>query len=330
VSDTFGTNYQVTVFGESHGTAIGCVIGGLPAGFRIDFNLVRRDLERRAPGRDDTSTSRRESDEFEVLSGIFNDLTTGAPLTAVCRNADTRSRDYTPELPRPGHADLAAAAKYGGFADYRGGGHFSGRLTAPIVFAGSIAKQILRARHGIGIAARIASIHGETDADAQRETILAAKARGDSVGGVIECAASDVPMGWGEPMFRPIETEIAAIMFAIPAVKGVEFGDGFAFTARYGSEVSDGYGLDANGNLVALANHNGGINGGIANGEPVVFRAAIKPTPTISASQKTVNLQMREAVTHSFTGRHDPCIVPRAVPVIECATAIALMQYYII
>jgi chorismate synthase len=258
---------------------------------------------------------------------MLDGVTTGAPLMAMCRNADTRSNDYDADIPRPGHADLIARLKYGGHNDYRGGGHFSGRLTAPIVFAGAIAKQLLKERYRISIDAKIISIHGETDEAKFDGEILRAKSDGDTVGGIIECAAKNVPRGWGEPIFHSLESVVSAVMFSIPAVKGVEFGDGFGFADVYGSEVSDGYGIDTNGNVIYLANHNGGINGGISNGEPITLRVAIKPTPTISKPQKTVNLRTNEAITHSFAGRHDPSIVPRAVPVIEAALAIALAQY---
>ena len=324
---TFGNRFKISVFGESHGEAIGVVIEGLPHGFEIDFGAVRAQLERRAPGRSVHATARHEADEFEVMSGMFNGLTTGAPLMALCRNSDTRSEDYEPHLPRPGHADLAAQIKYAGFNDYRGGGHFSGRLTAPIVFAGAVARQLLFERYRLCIKAEIAEIHGETDAVRFAAIIAEARERGDSVGGIISCTATGVPTGWGAPIFDSLESNVAAMMFSIPAVKGVEFGDGFAFASRLGSEVSDGYGLDPNGNVVTAANHNGGINGGITNGSAVTFRVAIKPTPTILVPQKTVDLQTNRAVEHSFGGRHDPCIVPRAVPVVEAGLAICLAEY---
>jgi chorismate synthase len=327
MNSTWGERFRLSVFGESHGAAIGVVIDGLPPGFAPDFDAVRRELLRRAPGNHATSTPRREADEFKILSGLFDGKTTGAPLCAVCENLDTRSNDYSPDLPRPGHADLAARQKYGGFNDYRGGGHFSGRLTAPIVFAGAIARQLLFERYRIQIAARVLSIRGETEPDKFEGEILAAKADGDSVGGIIECTAQNVPIGWGDPIFHSLESNLAALLFSVPAVKGVEFGDGFGLAAKRGSEVSDGLGLDGNGNVVYRANHNGGINGGISNGEPVVFRVAVKPTPTLAKPQETVNLAANEAVIHSFAGRHDPCVVPRALPVIEAAAAVCLMEY---
>lgn len=327
MNSTFGEKLRLSIFGESHGDAIGVTIDGLPPGFEPDFDEVRRELARRAPGQSATATARREADEFEVLSGIFDGRTTGAPLLALCRNTDTRSRDYSPELPRPGHADLVARQKYRNCNDYRGGGHFSGRLTAPLVFAGALAKQILRERYRICISSRIVAIHGESDPAKFDDEILRAKADGDSVGGVIECSATGVPVGWGDPIFHSIESAVASMLFSIPAVKGVEFGDGFALAEKLGSEASDGLGLDDNGNVVYLANHNGGALGGITTGETLICRVAFKPTPTISKPQKTVNLATNEAVTHSFHGRHDPCIVPRALPVVEAALALCLAQY---
>ncbi|MDR0819330.1 MAG: chorismate synthase [Oscillospiraceae bacterium] len=325
MSSIWGNKLKVSVFGESHGSAIGVTIDGFPPGFQVDFNAVEAELKRRAPGQNETSTARREADEFETISGLFNGLTTGAPLTAICRNTDTRSRDYKPDIPRPSHADLAAIEKYGGFSDYRGGGHFSGRLTAPIVFTGAIAKQILRSKYGIEIISRIVEIRGETDPERQRETILTAKSNGDSVGGIIECVVNNPPKSLGEPMFDGVESVISSILFSIPAVKGVEFGDGFEFAKKFGSEVSDGLYYDS-GEVKYFANHNGGINGGITNGEPIIFRVALKPTPTISTPQSTVDLSSGENVTYSFHGRHDPCVVPRAVPVAECAAAIAILD----
>ncbi|MDR2615359.1 MAG: chorismate synthase [Oscillospiraceae bacterium] len=326
MNSEWGDKFRLSVFGESHGAVIGVVVGGLPAGFKPDFDEVRRELLRRAPGRSENSTPRRESDEFEVLSGVMDGVATGAPLMALCRNTDVRSADYVPHIPRPGHADLAAAAKYGGYNDYRGGGHFSGRLTAPVVFAGALAKQLLGQR-GIDISAHIAEIHGERDPDKFDDEILGAKGRGDSVGGIIECRVRGAPVGWGEPMFHSVESRLSALLFSIPAVKGVEFGDGFELARSFGGEVSDGLTVDANGNVVYLANHNGGINGGITNGEDIIFRVAVKPTPTISLPQNTVDLRANTPVVHSFAGRHDPCIVPRAVAVVEAAAAIALAQY---
>jgi chorismate synthase len=325
--NTFGERYRVTVFGESHGAAVGCVIDGLPPGFEINFDAVRADLSRRAPGNSDTATSRRETDEFNIVSGILNGRTTGAALTAYARNADTRPHDYNADIPRPGHSDYPAGVKYGGYNDRSGGGMFSGRLTAPLVFAGAIAKQILRAKFGAEITARTVSIAGEMAENAQIEAILDAKSAGDSVGGIIECVVTGLPAGLGEPLYGSVESQIASIVFGIPAVKGIEFGDGFGFAGKRGSSVSDRMEFGSDGKVKFLANHNGGILGGITTGQNIIFRTVIKPTPTISVLQRTVNLADKSSVTHSFGGRHDPCIVPRALPVIEAACAIALMQF---
>ncbi|MDR2421337.1 MAG: chorismate synthase [Oscillospiraceae bacterium] len=327
MNSEWGTKFRLSVFGESHGAVIGVVVGGLPAGFAPDFDEVRRELLRRAPGRSENSTPRREGDEFEVLSGMLGGAATGAPLLAFCRNADARPGDYESHFPRPGHADYAAWVKYGAFNDCRGGGHFSGRLTAPVVFAGALAKQLLRERHGAGISAIVAEIHGERDPGKFDGAIQSARDAGDSAGGIIECRVRGAPAGWGEPIFHSVESELASLLFSIPAVKGVEFGDGFNFAKKLGGEVSDGLTVDEDGKIAFLANHNGGINGGITNGAEIVFRVVIKPTPTISAPQSTVDLRTNTPVTHSFRGRHDPCIVPRAVVVVEAAAAIALAQY---
>ncbi|MDR0935497.1 MAG: chorismate synthase [Oscillospiraceae bacterium] len=324
MNSTHGTNFRVSIFGESHGESIGVVIDGLPPGFALDTGFIKSELARRAPGNSPNATARREADDFTLMSGVFNGLTTGAPLMALCRNTDTRSHDYEPNFPRPGHADYVANLKYKGANDYRGGGHFSGRLTAPLVFAGAIAKQLLKERYQIGIEAKIVSIHGETENI--NEVIRQAKERGDSVGGVINCTALNIPPGWGDPIFHSLESEIAAMMFSIPAVKGIEFGEGFKFADKYGSEVSDGLTYE-NGKVKYLANNNGGINGGISNGNTLTFNVAFKPTPTISVPQQTINLKTGDTVTHSFTGRHDPCIVPRAVPVVEAVLAITLAEY---
>jgi chorismate synthase len=324
--NTFGKHYAVTVFGESHGTAIGCVIDGIPAGFALDRGRIDEELRRRRPGQSELSTTRKETDNFKIVSGLLGRVTTGAPLTAFCRNIDTRSSDYQTGLARPGHADFPAFVKYDGFNDARGGGMFSGRLTAPLVFAGAIAKQIIESRVGAVISAQPVNIGGVTDPDLFQKVILEAKAEGDSVGGVIECTVTGLPPGLGEPLYSSVESEIASIVFAVPAVKGIEFGDGFNIANRYGSEVNDGYD-SKNGKISMTSNHNGGVLGGITNGADLVFRVAVKPTPTISKPQQTVNLVTGESIEHSFVGRHDPCIVPRAVPVIEAACAVALIQF---
>jgi chorismate synthase len=349
MSGNWGDRLKLSLFGESHGPAIGVVVDGLPPGFVPDWEGVRADMARRAPGRGALTSPRRESDEWEVLSGLYEGAATGAPLCAVIRNTDTRSSDYDRGVMRPGHADMAAFVKYGGYADHRGGGHFSGRLTAPIVFAGALARQILRA-DGIKIGSRILSIHGVRDVDATPEEILAvsgagrelpvcsaergermraeieaARACGDSVGGVIECVALGTPPGWGEPFFRSVESVVAEMMFSIPAVKGVEFGDGFALADVRGSESNDQMRMD-DGHVAYSTNRGGGIAGGISNGQPIILRVAVKPTPTITKPQTTVDILRSETLEHSFTGRHDPCIAPRAAPVIEAGLALCLLD----
>jgi len=347
VKSVFGHTIQLTLFGESHGPAVGCVLTGLAPGLAIDFGEIRREMARRMPGQSILASSRQEPDEWEILSGWFEGHTTGTPLTLVIRNQNPRSQDYHPHLPRPGHADLAAAYRYGGYADYRGGGHFSGRMTAPLTLAGAIAKQAL-APLGIHIGARIAQIAGITDApaDAHRileasqkafpvwddavgktmeEAILSAKAEQDSVGGVIECVALGVPPGFGDPLFAALEGSISRMMFAIPAVKGIEFGDGFGLADKRGSEANDPIAME-DGRPTHLSNHSGGITGGITNGEPIAFHVAIKPTPTIGKPQRTVDLTTGQDITTSFGGRHDPCIVPRAVPVVEAGLALCLLD----
>lgn len=322
--NVWGRNIKLTLFGESHGPAIGAVLDGLPPGFSVNWEEVDREMARRAPG-GELATSRAEADRYELLSGVLEGVTTAAPVCAVIRNENTRSGDYTPEIPRPGHADYTSFVKYKGFGDYRGGGRFSGRLTAPLVWAGAIAKQILRERNGIKIVAHIAAVHGVSDAEAVRNEILTAKENGDSVGGVIECETHGVPPGVGEPFFASLESEIAALLFSVPAVKGVEFGDGFRMAEMLGSEANDPMSMEG-GKVVFATNHNGGILGGISTGQPIIVRAAIKPTPSIAQVQTTVNLQTGQTVTHSIKGRHDPCIVPRAVPVIESCVALCLLD----
>jgi len=347
VRNVWGESLQISIFGESHGEGVGIVMGGLPPGFALDFDGLQTEMARRAPGKDEFSTTRRESDSAEILSGIFESKTTGAPLCAFIRNHDKRSRDYEPHLPRPGHADYAAFVKYGGYADYRGGGHFSGRLTAALVFAGAIAKQILR-KEGVEIHGKIRRIYNIQDAeidlgglikaskkpfpvhdDARGEqmkaSILAAKREGDSVGGVIECVVTGVPAGLGEPFFSGVESRLASMLFSIPAVKAVEFGGGFKLADMKGSEANDAMTAE-DGEIRFLSNHNGGINGGITNGEPLLFRVTVKPTPSIAKRQATVDITKNEAAATQIKGRHDPCIVPRAVPVTEAAAALCILD----
>ena len=355
MGSVFGNKVKISIFGESHGAAIGVVIDGLPSGVKIDMDEVYRQMQRRAPGGDKTSTPRKEADMPEVLSGMNGDVTTGAPLCAVIRNTNTRSGDYGNILnaPRPGHSDYAAYVRYGGHNDIRGGGHFSGRLTANIVFAGAVCCQILKTK-GIDIAAHIYSIGNVNDTpfeptgvsaelierlngekfalvnrdieDDMRNAVSEAHSKGDSVGGVVECIVQGFPAGIGEPMFGGVENVIAAAVFGVPAVKGIEFGSGFAGSRLWGSQNNDEFYFDENGKVRTRTNNHGGALGGISSGMPIIFRAAVKPTPSISAEQNTVDLQEKKDTTLSIKGRHDPCIVPRAVSVIEAAAAVALIN----
>lgn len=347
-----GEHIHVSVFGQSHSPAIGVVVDGLPAGERVDMEELGRFLKRRAPGQNATSTPRKEADLPQFLSGLVDDVTCGAPLAALIENTNTRSQDYAQlrDKPRPGHADFTAQVKYGGFQDVAGGGHFSGRLTAPLCIAGSICLQMLK-RRGIEVAAHIASIAGEADrpfdpmgesvetmdalkrapfpvldekaGERMRKAILRAKEEGDSVGGIVECLVTGAPAGLGEPMFGGMENRLAAALFGIPAVKGVEFGAGFGVATMRGSENNDPFTVK-DGKLVTETNHAGGILGGITNGMPLVFRLAVKPTPSIAKQQQTVSLSKKQVEELVVTGRHDPCIVPRAVPVVEAVTALVL------
>ena len=344
MSSTYGENWKVTIFGESHGPAIGVTVEGIPAGEPIDLDALDRFLLRRAPGRNAYSTARKEADKPEFLSGIRNGVTTGTPLTAIIRNGDRKSRDYS-ELkakPRPGHADYTAEVKYFGCQAFEGGGHFSGRLTAPLCIAGGIALQLLE-REGIRVISRIASIGpvkdegalSESTAEREFPTVSEARgeemkayvaerrAEGDSAGGVIECRVLGLPSGVGDPMFGGLENRIAAAVFGIPAVKGVEFGAGFGAAEMTGSLHNDPFILK-DGEVRTETNHAGGILGGISTGMPVVVRVAVKPTPSIAKPQKTVDLNKMEETELVIEGRHDPCIVPRAVPAVEAAVAVAV------
>ncbi len=353
MSSEFGNILRVSVFGQSHGKAIGVVVDGLPAGEAIDLEELQRFLDRRRPGTGPLSTARKETDVPEFLSGLEGGKTCGAPLCAVIKNADQHSRDYgeLADKPRPGHADFTAWAKWGGHADMRGGGHFSGRLTAPLCVAGGIAKQIL-ARRGIFVGAHLSSVAGicdrpfplhptaalfeevaakpfpvldEAAGERMRAAILEAKNDLDSVGGVIECAAAGLPAGLGEPMFGGVENRLAAALFGIPAVKGVEFGEGFRAAELRGSENNDPFTVE-DGEIRAETNRAGGILGGITTGMPLVLRAAVKPTPSIGRPQKTVRLSAMEAAELTVHGRHDPCVAHRAVPVVEAVTAAVLLD----
>ena len=336
MSSTYGKQLKVTLFGESHGAGIGCVLDGFPAGFRPDFDALSTFMARRAPGSTPGSTARREADAPEIISGIFDGHTTGSPITALIRNADHHSSDYADlaAVPRPGHADFALAVKTGSANDIRGGGHSSGRITAGLCFAGGLAIQYLETR-GIKVTSRIASIgghevEGETDASGldatARATIESARSEGDSVGGIVECAVTGLPAGCGDPMFDGVENRFAAILFGIPAVKGVEFGSGFAGTALRGSQNNDPFYFDEDGKVRTRTNNHGGALGGITSGMPIVFRVAIKPTPSIAKPQQSVNLRTGEPCELVVKGRHDACIVPRARPVVEAAAAIAALD----
>ena len=350
MSSTYGEILKLSIFGQSHGAAIGMTLDGIPAGLPVDMDKLQTFLNRRAPGNQAYSTQRKEADQPEFLAGIVNGYTCGAPIAAMIRNSNTRSGDYDnlKDCPRPGHADYAAQMKYGGFQDVAGGGHFSGRLTAPLCIAGGLCKQWLE-NMGIRIAAYIVAIGGITDnpvrldwaepdlgaigkdfpvinpeaGEKMRIAIAQAKAAGDSVGGRIECIATGLPAGLGEPMFGGMESKIAQIVYGIPAIKGLSFGTGFTGSSLHGSENNDSFVIQ-DGQIRTLKNFAGGILGGITNGMPLVFEVAVKPTPSISIPQKSVSLSTKEETELVIKGRHDPCIVPRAVPVIEAAAAIAI------
>ena len=350
MSSTYGEKLKLTIFGQSHGAAIGMTLDAIPAGLPVDIDALQKFLDRRAPGRDDYSTPRKESDKPEFLSGILNGYTCGAPIAAIIPNTNTRSDDYNnlKDCPRPGHADFTAQVKYSGFQDAAGGGHFSGRLTAPICIAGGLCKQWLE-QMGIRIAAHIVAIGGvvddpvyldwaDPDLDAvsadfpvlnpeagekMRKVIAEAKQDGDSVGGLIECLITGLPAGLGEPIFGGMESKIAQIIYGIPAIKGLAFGTGFTGSYMRGSENNDSFTIK-DGEIKTLRNYAGGILGGITNGMPLVFEVAVKPTPSISKPQQSVSLSQMIEKELIIKGRHDPCIVPRVVPVIEAAAAIAI------
>ena len=342
-----GKRIRLSIFGQSHAEAIGMTLDGLPAGMNVDMDMLQRFLNRRAPGRSEWSTARREEDLPEFLCGLKDGLTCGAPLTAIIRNTNVRKKDYADlqTLPRPGHADFTAQLRYHGFQDTSGGGHFSGRLTAPLCIAGGVLLQELE-RRGISVAARIVQIGSVRDdsafdgpvsekafpvsddgvAEKMTEAIRTAKAEGDSVGGVIECMITGFPGGVGDPFFGGLESRLSQMLFSIPAVKGVEFGAGFAAASLRGSENNDPFCVSPEGQIATVTNHAGGILGGISNGMPIVFRLAVKPTPSIAMEQQSVNLESMKTQTLQIRGRHDPCIVPRAVPVAEAAAAIVLFD----
>jgi len=350
MSSTYGENLKLSIFGQSHGPAIGMTLDGIPAGLAVDLEELQVFLNRRAPGQNDWSTPRKEEDRPEFLAGLVDGYTCGAPIAAVIHNTNTRSGDYASlkDCPRPGHADYTAQIKYGGYQDAAGGGHFSGRLTAPLCIAGGLCKQWL-ADMGISIGAHILAVGECGDmyfdpmdpeiesvlspfpvldpeaGSAMQELIAQAKAAGDSVGGIIECAITGLPAGIGEPMFGGVESRIAQIVYGIPAVKGIEFGIGFDCACVPGSQSNDDFDI-VDDRIVTQTNNCGGILGGITNGMPVIFTTAIKATPSIACKQQSISMTKLETVDLEVKGRHDPCIVPRAVPVIEAAAAIAVFD----
>ena len=348
MKNTFGNNLSVTLFGESHGEAIGCVIDGMAPGIKIDFDYVNNCLLQRA-ARSDISTPRKEPDIPEFISGVKNGVTEGTPICILIKNANTNSSAYSDYefTPRPSHADLTAEYKYHGYQDKLGGGHFSGRITAPLVAAGAVIRCALETL-GIKIGTHIKSLHGisdrnfgnydsdiealkslqfpvldEASAEKMKKEILNARAQLDSVGGILETVITGVPCGVGEPWFDTVEGVISHAVFSIPSVKGIEFGDGFAIAEKYGSEANDPYEFDG-GNIIATKNSNGGILGGITNGMPIIFKTAIKPTPSIAKVQNTVNIKTKQNTGIEIKGRHDPAIIHRARAVVDAVSAIAV------
>ena len=323
MKNTIGNSLTVTLFGESHGKAIGAVLDGMPSGIKVDEEYIASQLTRRRP-KDALSTPRQEKDEFSILSGVFEGRTTGTPICITIPNADTHSSDYG-EMQykmRPSHADYTANCRYNGFQDYRGGGHFSGRITAALVAAGALIIPALN-KKGIYVSTNILSIAGETVEEKRNEKILAVKSEGDSVGGVLETSITGVPAGVGEPWFDTVEGMISHAIFSVPAVKGIEFGLGFNFADKKGSEANDQMYADGD-SVKCYTNNNGGVMGGITNGMPIVFRTVIKPTPTISKEQKTVDISTMQNTTIAARGRHDPCIVHRASVVVESVAALVI------
>ncbi len=350
MKNTFGTNLTVTLFGESHGEAVGAVLDGMAPGIRIDREHIEKRLKMRRPyGR--ISTARQEKDDFKIISGVYNGLTTGSPLTVIIENKDIKSKDYSElrHTPRPGHADLTASIKYSGFEDPRGGGHFSGRLTAALVAVGAICESALLSK-GIRIGTHIKRLSGIEDreltdldadiaalsdllfptldpnaSDRMMARIESAQEDGDSVGGILESAVTGMPAGVGEPWFDSVESILSHALFSIPGIKGVEFGKGFAIADMLGSEANDPFIIE-NGRICTKTNNNGGINGGITNGMPIIFRCAVKPTPSIFKEQDTVNTELLEPTRLKLSGRHDPAIIHRARAVVDAVTAFTLLD----
>ncbi len=357
MSSMWGNKIKISIFGESHGKAIGVTIDGLPAGEILDLDLISSFMSRRAPGKQIGSTPRSEADLPEIISGVKDNTITGAPLAAIIKNTTQHSSDYSDleSIPRPGHADFAADIRYNGANDLRGGGHFSGRLTAPLTFAGAICASILKSQ-GVTVGAHIYSVKDVPDipfdavnvnedvleavsdrpfpvldeaaGEKMKEVINSAREEADSVGGIIECAAVGIPAGVGDHMFDGVENRISSIMFGVPAVKGIEFGAGFSATKMMGSENNDCF-TEVDGEIKTKTNNAGGILGGMTTGMPLIFKVAIKPTPSIGKTQKTLDFDLMKEVELKIKGRHDSCIVPRAVPVIEAVTAIAILDMLI-
>lgn len=355
MSSTYGQHLTLSIFGQSHGEAIGVTLDGFPAGMPIDMDRLHAEMARRAPGQSAMTTARKEADAPEFLSGVLDGCTTGQPICILIRNTNQRSRDYDDgvDLVRPGHADYTGHVRYFGFEDWRGGGSFSGRLTAPLVAAGALCSQWLEMQ-GVNIACHIQQLGSVKDAsflaadpnadysymkqmhlpvltegrNVQMEAeAMAARNDGDSVGGVIECMVTGLPAGLGAPFFDSVESQISHLLFSVPAVKGVEFGEGFGFAAMRGSQANDAFRM-AEGRIVTETNHSGGVNGGVTNGMPVIFRCVIRPTPSIAQKQQTISLKTGENAEIEIHGRHDPCILPRAVPVIEAMAAIAILDLW--
>lgn len=352
--NSIGKEFTVTSFGESHGQYVGVVVDGCPTGLALSEADVQMELDRRIPLQPKIVSGRIEKDTVKILSGVFNGFTTGAPISMMVENREADSSDYeaVKDLPRPGHADYPAYVKYGGFNDYRGGGRFSGRVTVALVMAGAVAKKLLGVfdvdvlayTKAIGNVKMVKALGFEeirkrryeaavrcpdlACAEAMEEAIVKARKEGDSLGGIIECIALNVPAGVGEPLFDALDSDIAKILLAVPAVKGVEFGAGFKVAELKGSENNDAY-LMKNGKIITQTNNAGGILGGLSSGMPIIIRVAVKPTPSIAREQRTVDLVKMEDTTVKVTGRHDPCVVPKAVPVVESSVAIILADHMI-
>ena len=350
--NTIGSSFAFTCFGESHGKCVGVVVDGCPTGLDLQESDIQQLLDLRKPGQSIVMTQRAEEDRGEILSGVFNGKTTGAPICVIIKNSDQRSSDYAKfvNIPRPGHADYPAHVKYAGMNDYRGGGRFSGRITAGFVMAGSIALKLLREQLGIQIIAYTKELGGvpadlsplsfeeierarysneircpdPSAAKLMKDLIVAERGRGDSLGGVVECLARNVPVGLGEPVFASIESEISKAIFSIPAVKGIEFGSGFAGSRLKGSENNDLYTVSRDRRVVTKTNNSGGVLGGLSSGMPITFRVAFKPASSIASAQRTLDISSMEERDLIVPGRHDPTVVPRAVPVVECMAACVL------